>query len=130
MTSCNWPGCWSYAFNLQKEGIDQGYLCDKHYWQSKAEESDLMFRSQRALIAMLRQEVKYLRGFAVDVLNIWSMDIDGGDIQDLAVKHGLLKETTRTEPCGEDCACSECADIGEWRDGIICYRKTEILTGE
>lgn len=27
--------CGSYAFNLQKEGIDQGNLCDVHYWQQK-----------------------------------------------------------------------------------------------
>jgi len=28
--------CGSYAFNLYKEGIDQGELCDVHYWQNKA----------------------------------------------------------------------------------------------
>ena len=30
--------CGSYAFNLEKEGIDQGALCDRHYWQVKYEE--------------------------------------------------------------------------------------------
>ena len=28
--------CGSYAFNLYKDGIDQGNLCDVHYWQAKA----------------------------------------------------------------------------------------------
>jgi len=28
--------CGSYAFNLYKEDIDQGGLCDVHYWQSRA----------------------------------------------------------------------------------------------
>jgi hypothetical protein len=29
--------CGSYAFNLWSEGIDQGSLCDVHYWQQKAQ---------------------------------------------------------------------------------------------
>lgn len=29
--------CGSYAFNLYKDGIDQGNLCDVHYWQEKAQ---------------------------------------------------------------------------------------------
>jgi hypothetical protein len=29
--------CGSYAFNLYKDGIDQGDLCDVHYWQNKAQ---------------------------------------------------------------------------------------------
>ena len=29
--------CGSYAFNLYKDGIDQGNLCDVHYWQAKAQ---------------------------------------------------------------------------------------------
>ena len=28
--------CGSYAFNLYKEGIDQGDFCDHHYWQDQA----------------------------------------------------------------------------------------------
>ena len=29
--------CGSYAFNLWSEGIEQGSLCDVHYWQQKAQ---------------------------------------------------------------------------------------------
>lgn len=32
--------CGSYAFNLYKEDIDQGDLCDVHYWKEKALMSD------------------------------------------------------------------------------------------
>ena len=28
--------CGSYAFNLYKNDIDQGNLCDVHYWQDQA----------------------------------------------------------------------------------------------
>ena len=28
--------CGSYAFNLYKENIEQGDLCDVHYWQDQA----------------------------------------------------------------------------------------------
>ena len=28
--------CGSYAFNLEKDDIDQGDLCDVHYWENKA----------------------------------------------------------------------------------------------
>jgi hypothetical protein len=33
--------CGSYAFNLYKEDIDQGDLCDVHYWQNKAQRQPL-----------------------------------------------------------------------------------------
>ena len=29
--------CGSYAFNLYKDDINQGDLCDVHYWQEKAQ---------------------------------------------------------------------------------------------
>ena len=33
--------CGSYAFNLVRDGIDQGDLCDVHYWQNKAQRQPL-----------------------------------------------------------------------------------------
>ncbi len=32
--------CGSYAFNLRGEGIEQGTMCDVHYWQAKAEAAE------------------------------------------------------------------------------------------
>lgn len=40
MTRCTFKqgqyNCGSYAFNLWKEGIEQGEYCDHHYWQDQA----------------------------------------------------------------------------------------------
>ena len=32
--------CGSYAFNLHKDDIDQGGLCDVHYWQGRAHRAE------------------------------------------------------------------------------------------
>jgi len=34
---CGDWNCGSYQFNLYKDDIDQGNLCDVHYWQTKAQ---------------------------------------------------------------------------------------------
>jgi hypothetical protein len=34
---CGAWNCGSYQFNLYKDEIDQGELCDVHYWQTKAQ---------------------------------------------------------------------------------------------
>ena len=34
---CGDWNCGSYQFNLYKSDIDQGDLCDVHYWQTKAQ---------------------------------------------------------------------------------------------
>lgn len=58
--------------------------------------------------------------FADDVLAMaWEgAGPDGDDIQQAALRHGLLCEVTVTEPCGEVCACAE---VGEFP--AVCYRK-------
>jgi hypothetical protein len=48
---------------------------------------------------------------------------EGGDIQDIAVKHGLLRIEQRSEECGEVCACREYGFPAE------CYRKTDLVKG-
>jgi hypothetical protein len=51
---------------------------------------------------------------------VWEASgFDGGDIQDYAVEYGLLKEVVATEPCGDNCACSEATSFP-----TTCYRKT------
>jgi hypothetical protein len=44
--------CGSYAFNLWSEGIEQGSLCDVHYWQQKAQRQwvDLTNEQRSAII--------------------------------------------------------------------------------
>lgn len=64
-----------------------------------------------------------LRAFANDMISAAyeGGSFDGGDIQDIAVKHGLLRIEQRVEACGEHCACSEYGFPAE------CYRRTDIL---
>lgn len=64
-----------------------------------------------------------LKAFAVEMVNasFEGGSFDGGDIQDIAVKHGLLRIEPREDECGEACACREYGFPAE------CYRKTPIL---
>lgn len=75
-------------------------------------------------------ELEALRAFAQGVMEVWPIgDLDGGTLQDLAVKHGLLKPEIRYTPCGEGCTCAEYATTKEFEAGVECYRKTPLLTG-
>jgi hypothetical protein len=103
--------------------------------------------AQQKLIAMLRkdayegatlvahfvEENKKLRAFAREVMEAWPEGgIEGDDMQEIAVKHGMLAPEIRHEPCGEWCNCNAGVDVdgGEWERGVECYRRTALLTGE
>ena len=45
-------------------------------------------------------------------------DFDGGDLQEMLVKCGLLIPTQRTAPCDDACRCIDGADDGEI---VTCY---------
>jgi hypothetical protein len=77
----------------------------------------------RRLIEQLRAEVEALRAFGNEMVSaaFWGGSFDCGDIQDIAVKHGLLRVEQREAECGDACACSEYGFPSE------CYRKTELL---
>lgn len=72
-----------------------------------------------------------LRGQRAENLSVFSKEmidaafeggsLDGAEIQDIAVKHGLLKIENRTEECGDVCACREFGFPSE------CYRKTDLI---
>lgn len=65
-----------------------------------------------------------LRSFANEIISAAyeGGSFEGGDIQDMAVKHGLLRIESRAEECGEPCACREYGFPAE------CYRKTALLS--
>lgn len=67
-----------------------------------------------------------LSGFARAILDNWpDADLlDTGDLQDIAVSHGLLVPVEVSEPCGENCFCSEFADAFP----LTCYRLHASLT--
>lgn len=48
-------------------------------------------------------------------------DIDGGELQDLAEKHGILVPEIRHEPCGDSCNCAQICSDEEFREGVKCY---------
>ena len=48
--------CGSYAFNLEKDDIDQGDLCDVHYWQKRALEAVNTEREACAKVCEQEQE--------------------------------------------------------------------------
>lgn len=80
-----------------------------------------------AKLALAEQDVAALRGFAQAVMECWPEgDVDGGYLQDMAEKHGLLKTEERTIPCGENCGCAEFYMSGEV---ATCYRGTPLLRG-
>lgn len=64
-----------------------------------------------------------LKTFANDMINasFEGGNFEGGDIQDIAAKHGLLRIESRNEECGEVCACREYGFPAE------CYRKTDLI---
>ncbi len=68
--------------------------------------------------------VMSLRDFANAMIDIGleGSDADGAHIQELAVKHGLLKPEQRTERCGDSCRCAEYADFP-----VECFRKVKEL---
>ena len=103
--------------------------------------------AQQKMIAMLRKDVyegatlvahfveenTKLRAFAVEVMGAWpDGGIEGDDLQEIAVKHGMLAPEIRHEPGGEWCKCNAGVDVdgGEWQRGVECYRRTALLTGE
>ncbi|MFK3971055.1 DUF3850 domain-containing protein [Pseudomonas sp. NPDC087358] len=69
------------------------------------------------------EEPPGLREFAKEIITAAydGVSYDGGDIQDIAVKHGLLRSERHTAPCGEHCACSE------YGFPTVCLRRTELL---
>ena len=79
------------------------------------------------------RERNSLRDFANDVMESWPHgDVDGYDLERMAVDHGLLalKDPKPTEPCGENCVCSGYPSPEEWSDGIDCYVRTPLLKGD
>jgi hypothetical protein len=67
-----------------------------------------------------------LEQFARRIMEDWpeNGDIDGWQLQDIAVECGLLIPTTVTEPCCDDCQCS---DTGF---PTTCYRRCDLLRAQ
>lgn len=75
-------------------------------------------------------QVFSLAMFALDILGEFPdmMNMDGGDIQDIATTRKLLTPVTVYEPCcDEGCECAICYTDDEWQKGVTCYRIVDWL---
>ena len=72
-----------------------------------------------------------LHGFVREIMENWPLgDVDGGALQALAIKYGLikLKNPPPTEPCSDECTCGYAYEFGDFAAGEVeCYEKTELL---
>ena len=77
------------------------------------------------------KELAALRAFAKAVMDCWpdGWGIEGDDLQHIATEHGMLVPEIRNSPCADGCRCAEHVLPKEWTDGVVCYRKTALLTG-
>ena len=77
------------------------------------------------------KELDALRAFAQAVMDCWpdGWGIEGDDLQHIATEHGMLVPEIRNSPCADGCRCAEHVLTKEWTDGVVCYRKTALLTG-
>lgn len=67
--------CGSYAFNLWQEDIDQGELCDRHYWQGRTEQAEAHLNN---LLGSINECLEYhmkrdglTQEIYSDLLSIW-----------------------------------------------------------
>ena len=69
--------------------------------------------------------------FVRDIMKSWPLgDIEGGELQDLALKYGLikLKNSPPAEPCNEECTCVDYYDFADFAAGKVeCYARTALL---
>lgn len=97
--------------------------------KDKSEES--LFFNERDFYAVVREERDKLRAFAQEIMEYWpERGIDGDDLQEIAETHGLIEPVVKYEPCSTDgCFCSDYVSKAEFESGVVCFRKTELLTG-
>lgn len=97
----------------------------------KPHSKESFFFNERDFYAVVREERDKLRAFAQEIMDHWpESGIDGDDLQEIAVKHGLLMPTIRYARCNEEgCFCAGYASEKEFESGVVCFRKTDLLTG-
>lgn len=109
------------------------------FWRGREVETDDAFRGAMLDLAkamksniMWPTELLQLRAFAKDVMGDWPEigSLDGFELQELAIKHGLLEATTQYKPCVEEgCFCAGMLTPEEFESGVTCYRRTVVLKG-
>ena len=96
--------------------------------EKKLEFAEAIIAADKALQAGLQAditELEKLKAFARDITVLVhdAMDLNGGDVEEIALKHGLLKSVEVFEPCSEvGCICAEVGDFP-----LYCNRTTELI---
>ena len=78
---------------------------------------------------LTNEQIQSLAKFALGILEDWpDMGyLDGGDLQEIAVKHNILIPHIVHGPCCDNCFCSEFYGNEEWQEGVTCYRIADWL---
>lgn len=71
--------------------------------------------------------VDALRAFVCDALNLRHNGLDGFDVEQLGVKHGLLIRSVVHKPCGDGCRCEMWTDDREMAKGVTCFKLADVL---
>lgn len=118
-----------------KEGViccsptDRCRACAHYYGKAEF----CIYKTEATEADVQMTEIESLRGFAKEILECWPFgDVDGFELQDLAIKYGLLrqKDPAPDRPCAEDCMCGESYDLIDFANGDVeCYEKTKLLSG-
>ena len=99
----------------------------------------IVLRSWEACAELMQAEIdrqahqlKALRGFANKLCEsvFDGGSLDGSDIQDMMLEHGLLIAEIMNEPCEKGssrCRCQEYCSSEDFKNGVECYRKTPVL---
>lgn len=100
-----------------EQSIDQNNAA---YWQ---EQYHLLRKDYQRSLDERAQDVSGLAAFALGLIDgaLEGGSFDGGDIQELAEKNGLLVKSQREESCGENCGCAE------YGFPLECYRVAPAL---
>jgi hypothetical protein len=79
---------------------------------------------------LTNEQIKSLALFALDVLDDFPdiVNLDGGDLQDIAERHKILVPQIVHAPCHDDgCGCAEMCTDDEFTAGVTCYHIADWL---
>lgn len=119
--------CWKCGVEIDLDEYVEKFAGEVERLRTELSEQREIFAMQEDKIDGLRAKLAdrdAQRSFANEIISAAyeGGSFEGGDIQDVAVKHGLLRIESRAEECGEACACREYGFPAE------CYRKTALLS--
>ena len=101
------------------------------YSDVKQQEQSFLALVNSMIVDTKMDDQKNLCGFVREIMKSWlTGDVERGELQDLAIKYGLikLKDPPPEKPCFYDCLCTEVYDFEDFANGIVeCYEKTELL---